>query len=90
MNTNGFTINKVLPNPFTNYINVNYIAAAPEGVAISILNSYGKELRNIRVSASKGSNWCALENLDDLPKGIYFITAKENNLQSQTLKLIKY
>ena len=85
-----FMFTKAAPNPFANYINVNYTASDAKSIIISLVNSVGKEVASKNVKCTKGNNTYTFENLAHLPEGIYFIAAKEKGKDCKALKVIKH
>jgi uncharacterized repeat protein (TIGR01451 family) len=63
----------VSPNPFTEYLNVNLDWNASEVVSVKILNVQGKEIVSKQVTLNKGSNYFKIDNLSNLPAGIYLL-----------------
>jgi uncharacterized repeat protein (TIGR01451 family) len=63
----------VSPNPFTDYVNVNVDWNASEVVSVKILNVQGKEIISKQLTLNKGSNYFKIDNLSNLPAGIYLL-----------------
>ena len=84
-----FNIVSAGPNPFTEYVNVEYDAQAEGTSEITLTNINGAVVSREEIASSFGRNKYALQNNDNLPKGIYFLSINQNGVSSKPLKLIK-
>jgi protocatechuate 3,4-dioxygenase beta subunit len=78
------------PNPFTNNVEIKYGVFKPNKVSIQVFDNKGAlvavlDERNLQPEKYT-ANWQPDENL---PKGIYWISLKMNDLQVHYLKVIK-
>jgi hypothetical protein len=64
---------KVFPNPFTDKIEISLKAEQYGILNISISDINGKIILNKKINVAKGQSVASIDNLANLPKGIYFI-----------------
>jgi len=77
------------PNPFTDYIIVDFILRINADTKVRLLNSQGKVLKTTsNINLKQGPNKIQFDNLDLFPKGIYFIQVS-NAYGTNTQKIIK-
>ncbi len=76
---------KIFPNPFSEYIHIEFENFENECIKISIHNLEGKLLR----SQSIGNTNAANISLNDLKSGVYFITLVNGNSIIKTQRVIK-
>lgn len=77
------------PNPFTSYIIVDIKSGKSIESDIRLINSQGKVLKQLlRKSLHQGSNPIKIDQLDNLPRGIYFIQYSDG-YSTITRKIIK-
>jgi hypothetical protein len=69
---NKLTIN-IFPNPATKNITINFFSTKLEKATIHIFDAKGKMIKQIEANFFKGQNIIPVNDLDNLPKGIYFI-----------------
>jgi hypothetical protein len=80
---------KSYPNPFSDYIISEFYNHANAQTEIRLLNSMGKVIKTGNLSTmAQGINRIKLEDLGQLPKGIYFIQVS-NGGRSYTRKVVK-
>lgn len=79
-NTNGnnnpqsiFSVEQISPVPFSDFLNVNINAPTTGVVTLTMVGSDGRELRKQQYEVSSGKSLLTLNNLSDLPTGVYFI-----------------
>ncbi len=72
------TIVKVYPNPFSSYISIELLQKADEVVTIELFNIIGRKIMCERKS-SNGFTIINLNNLENLPSGIYLLKIKIGN-----------
>jgi hypothetical protein len=73
LNSEMSTYAKVFPNPFTDKIEISLKEEQDGILNISISDINGKIILNKKVNVTKGQAVAAINNLANLPKGIYFI-----------------
>lgn len=79
---NTITINdiSIVPNPATNFLNVNYVSKNESEVLIDLIDVTGKSvIEPIRNSSHTGNNVIQIETTK-LSKGIYFLNLKSGDL----------
>ena len=70
---------KSITNPVTSYVNIEYILPKDGKVIIYLQDIFGKNIHHYELRGSKGLNKGNLDNLNDLPTGIYIMCASYNN-----------
>lgn len=84
----NFEIN-CYPNPFNNYIIADFNLRTKADTQVRLLNSQGKVLKTINsIILKQGPNKIQFDNLDQFPKGIYFIQIS-NTTGTFSQKIIK-
>jgi hypothetical protein len=64
----------IAPNPFDSYFNVDFAIAEPQTISIVLLNNIGQTIREVTGNQyDTGSHHIVLENLNNFPKGIYYL-----------------
>lgn len=63
----------VSPNPFTDYLNINFEWARKEPVTIKIFDALGKQVSLKLIEVNKGTNFIRLVDLEKLQAGNYYI-----------------
>lgn len=95
LGTNNIHLDKgiiynVSPNPFTDYININYGVFTKSKVVIAVYNIRGEIVANLDERILDPDKYSVAWNPDPkIPKGHYFISIIINDLQVHYLKLIK-
>jgi hypothetical protein len=79
---------EVMPNPFMNNIRIDYYSENPEHVSVTIVNNTGKIIRTDTFDCQRGYTPIEMNDLGDLPAGIYFILLSDNKKQKLT-RIIK-
>jgi len=74
----------ISPNPFKDFITINFEWNKPEVVMAKIFSVQGKEAFIKKLSVNMGSNFLRIDNLSNLPPGNYFL-----QLVSSTQKIIQ-
>jgi len=77
------------PNPFTTSVNLAFTAGEPGVVKLSLVDLTGRKLKAQTYQHSSGHNLILLDELGDMPGGIYFLRL-ENANAAVSAKLIKY
>lgn len=78
----------VHPNPFNQYIVINYSVNVSDFVNITLTNSLGQLVKNILQKEVEKGEYELTFPLDDLPNGIYYLTIK-NSYGIKTQKVLK-
>ena len=76
------------PNPFVSSISMSFTAAEPGIVQISLVDLTGRKIREQSFSHAEGSNTLYMDDLENIPGGIYFVRI-ENGSAAISAKLIK-
>lgn len=86
-NTTNLAITAVFPNPFESLVNLVVQANKEEMVQIQLLNLSGQLLLEKEFSLVKGANNLQIETSENLPKGSYFLTIRdqEGNRYTETI-----
>ncbi|MBP9186120.1 MAG: T9SS type A sorting domain-containing protein [Bacteroidia bacterium] len=69
----------VQPNPFQNNLQVNITSPSASDAIITITDIAGKTIKEMKVSCLEGDNTIAINNLDYLSSGVYFVNVKVDN-----------
>lgn len=86
---NPFSILNVFPNPFVDRINIKIGISDSIKTRVSLMNSNGKKVAGLNeVHLPAGINWISLNNLEKLPRGIYFLQISDG-YHAITEKVIK-
>lgn len=86
-NTGGFKYSNVIavklnstkinlstyPNPFISTINVQVYADAKNTVQVNLFDGTGRVIRNLNTTVQAGNNFITIDQLSNLPKGMYII-----------------
>jgi Secretion system C-terminal sorting domain len=83
--TNGFTVS---PNPFISYVNINVDWSKNETANVKVISMSGKELVSKNIQLIKGTNYVALNELTQLPAGMYIlqVSSTEGSIIKQVSK----
>jgi hypothetical protein len=79
---------KVAPNPFSNWVMIDFSVAEEGFVNVSLLNSLGQIVKEIWVGEKQIGDYQQPINTNDLSEGMYFIRMVTKNGQ-ETKKLMK-
>jgi parallel beta-helix repeat protein len=77
----------IFPNPYFNDINLNVFALADQEAIIVVSDVYGKNVLEKSSPVLKGSHILQIEGMQDLNKGVYFVTITLNG-EIKVIKLI--
>ena len=78
------------PNPFSNYLEINYGVFQKSNVAISVYDINGQRVATIDEKILEPNKYSVSWNpKSNLPKGHYFIAIMINDLQVHYLKVLK-
>jgi uncharacterized repeat protein (TIGR01451 family) len=85
-----FTVLSVV-NPFSNRINIELVSPDDGPVVVSLLDMYGRMLKQTKETLQKGLNSLQVSSLEKLPAGSYMlqIKAKDKVINKSLLKLKK-
>ena len=67
------------PNPFNGFFHYDFYSSIPVNAELSVINSEGKEIKNIRVNAVIGNNTINVFNDCNMKAGTYYTILKSNN-----------
>lgn len=72
-------INNVVygPNPFTDYVTINYAATATGKLSINLFNIQGKRVMTKELQVTRGTSTITINNLGNLVKGTYVVEMEE-------------
>jgi photosystem II stability/assembly factor-like uncharacterized protein len=70
---------RVIGNPFTSALNIKLTLSQNEQVKISLFDAGGKLLKKEQAPMNAGQSMYALQGLDHLPAGVYYVEAIINN-----------
>jgi len=77
------------PNPFTTSVNLTFTASEPGVVNLSLVDLTGRKLTARSFTHNSGQNSIVLDELGNIPGGIYFLRM-ENANSAVSAKLVKY
>jgi hypothetical protein len=78
------------PNPFIDYLTINYPAMANDKVNISVFDMSGKKLMDREFTVSRGTNSLTINNLGVLAKGTYTVQLIEQGSGNNAfIKMVK-
>lgn len=86
-NSKGFDVS-ASPNPFTDHLRVQVESDKKENAIIVLTHLDGKRIRVQNTSINKGSNVILLDELDNLPGGVYLLHINTGT-EKRTLKVIR-
>lgn len=86
---NDFAITKAYPNPFKNFINVEFNADAYGNVVVGVYNANGQLVSSKTHYANEGMNTVKVDLESDLPSGYYFCDIRSDNKKTKSFKLVK-
>lgn len=78
------------PNPFVSAVQVSMLSSEKEKVTIRLRDMTGKTVEQVEWTLQKGNNNTTMNNLSQLPKGMYMITVTgQNGEQLYSSKIMK-
>jgi predicted esterase/fibronectin type 3 domain-containing protein len=80
----GFKLLQVQPNPAIDKTSIQYSSSIKGEVWLSISNNLGLEVERRLLYSNIGLNVIELENLSNLPSGVYHASIRQNNEVSST------
>jgi hypothetical protein len=63
----------ISPNPFTDFININFQSDKRKLLSIKLFNVNGKEIMSKEMDLNKGNNYFKMDHLSNLPAGNYLL-----------------
>ncbi len=86
---NSTVITGILPNPFTERLNISYQSETNSVVIFRLYDVTGKAVKQFEVKVSKGLNMVQLDGLNILSSGSYYLVATDGDikLSAQIIKL---
>ncbi len=87
--TDRLTIEKIKPNPFTDFIEIAFVLKEPQQVSVQLVDVSGRPAYTKTFEGYAGENNIKLERLSGLVQGIYFMKIITANavLQQKVLKV---
>lgn len=80
---------KLYPNPFGDNLTLELNSANSTSFTYTMMDVYGKQILNEKVSASVGENKIQI-NTGSISNGVYFVTVVDNQTKkAQTIKVVK-
>lgn len=85
----SLVLNAVRPNPFTSEITASLVVNKAQLITVSLVDASGRKLASRQILTVQGLNEIKLDDLSNLPQGIYVlnVTAGGALLQEKLLKL---
>ncbi|MEQ1796906.1 MAG: T9SS type A sorting domain-containing protein [Lacibacter sp.] len=78
------------PNPFVSAVQVNMISSETQTVTIRLNDLIGRTVQQVKWTVQKGNNSTIVNNLSQLPKGMYMLSVSgENGEQLYSSKIMK-
>jgi hypothetical protein len=78
----------ISPNPFTDFININFQSDKRKPLSIKLFNISGKEILTKEMDVDKGNNYFKIDHLSNLPSGNYLLQLFSEG-QKMIQKIIK-
>ena len=84
----GVTLMVVYPNPFSKRVQIKIDCDKAEQVTIRVVDNAGNVARTQTANLQKGENRMAINNVDDLPSGFYYleVIAKDRKMRIKLMK----
>lgn len=76
------------PNPFENKISLNVAQLDKGNVSVEVIDMNGQKLFSLNKEVSSGNHAISLNEMENLPAGIYFVQVKSSML-NKVIKVIK-
>lgn len=85
----GISVMVVYPNPFSKRVQIRVTSDKAEKVAINIINNNGVLMSTQQANTQVGDNNIAINKVDALPEGIYYIevVSSTRSLRTKVMKL---
>lgn len=84
----GITVSVVYPNPFSKRVQVKLDCLKAEQITIRVLDNSGNVVRSQMANLQKGENNIVVQNVAELPGGVYFLEVIGDHRSMKT-KLMK-
>jgi hypothetical protein len=88
MNTSKMNV-QVMPNPYMDKLNVNFVSGAGGTAEIRLLNASGSLVKRMQSAISRGYNNLRLQDLNSQAPGLYIVNVIINGKVIESQKLIK-
>src|SRR6185312_8993010 len=83
-------LNKAYPDPFTGNITLSFFSSFNQHVTISLYNMLGQTIyHEQRQVAGGGNTIVTIDNLQQLPKGLYLVAVTDEHGLTSTQKVVK-
>lgn len=84
----GFSLFVVYPNPFGKKVQVKFNSDGPDHSTMRIIDNNGKVITTQIDQVQKGENRITIQNVDNLPGGIYYLelVTKDKNIRTKLMK----
>jgi hypothetical protein len=79
----------IMPNPFQNFIQLNFTSKLNTAVMVTITDALGREVFVKTIDATMGNNEFAITDIAPLQSGIYFVKINGNGIENKIVKLLK-
>lgn len=89
MDVDQFKIESIYPNPFDNQFTIKFSLNTEGTVTFQLTDSQGQKIFQDEVAGDKGVNSYTYFNSENLPQGIYFLSAIQNDKVLESSKMIK-
>ena len=80
---------QVMPNPYMDKLNVNFVSDAGRTAEIRLLNASGSVVKRIQSAIVRGDNNLQLQDLNSQAPGFYIANVIINNKLTASLKVLK-
>ena len=77
--TEAIVVKPCYPNPFNGYFHYEFKTTTPIDAELTLINSAGQEIKNIKVKAVPGLNSISVINDCNMKPGIYYAILKSND-----------
>ena len=88
VNVKGISVSVVYPNPFSKRVQVKLDCLKPEQITIRVIDNAGNVVRTQPANLQKGENNIVVQNVAELPSGIYYLEVIGDHRSMKT-KLMK-
>ena len=89
INTSSKMSMQVMPNPYMDQLNVNFVSDAGGTAEIRLLNASGSMVKRIQSAIVRGDNSLQLQDLNSQAPGFYIANVIINNKLTASLKVLK-
>ncbi|REK47823.1 MAG: hypothetical protein DWQ48_11615 [Bacteroidetes bacterium] len=84
------SIASVFPNPIEDFLRVSIDSREDNPVRCLLVNSSGKKVASMETVPESGSSQLIFQGLDQVPKGTYYISARQGAKISNMVRVVKY